>query len=187
MHAMYYDREEELRVVSSLHEHSPVFYRFLARSAGKVVHKYAERCQISRLERVMRRWFDVSAAYLARQPRTLVYGDAYDNYFMVQPGLRIHPIDWEYAAIGVAASDRAQLVASWGPEKPHFITVYLDEFAKHATVPIERRAFEHTLSHCELTRVLQVLYWWEGPYENLAVVDELLDELESVGCQLQSQ
>jgi hypothetical protein len=28
-------------------------------------------------------------------------------------------------------------------------------------------------------RVLQVLYWWEGPYENLAFVDRVLEEMES--------
>lgn len=187
MHATYYGREEELRALGSLNIHGPVFYRFLARSARQVLQTYAERRQIARFERVMRRWFGASVAHLASQPRTLVHGDAYDKNFMVQPGPRIRPIDWEYAAIGVAASDVAQLVAGWGPEKPYFITVYLEEFTRFAAVPLGRRAFERTLNYCEIMRILQVLYWWEGPYEDLGVIDELLDELESACYQLQSE
>ena len=73
----------------------------------------------------------------------------------------------------------AQLVAGWGPEKPRLVAAYLDEFAQHGAVPVDRRAFDRTLAHCETMRVLQVLYWWEGPYENLAFVDGVLEEMES--------
>src|SRR3712207_9282120 len=75
----------------------------------------------------------------------------------------------------------AQLVAGWGPEKPRLVAPYLDEFAQHGAVPVDRRAFDRTLAHCEIMRVLQVLYWWEGPYENLAFVDKLLDEMQ-IAC-----
>ena len=98
---------------------------------------------------------------------------------MVQPGARIRAIDWGYAAIGVAGWDVAKLVAGWGPEKRHFIGVYLDEFALHAPVPLDRRSFERALAYCQIMRTLQILYWWEGPYEDLAFVDGVLEEMES--------
>jgi aminoglycoside/choline kinase family phosphotransferase len=185
VHAAYYHHEKELRALNSLGEHSPLFYRLLARSASEVLQRNAGRAQIARFERAMARWFDAAVADLSRQPRTLVHGDAYDKNFMVQSGPRIRPLDWEYAAIGVAASDVAQLVAGWGPEKQAFITAYLDEFAKHANVAVDRQAFERTLDHCEIIRVLQVLYWWEGPYHNLEVVDAELDELETACYRLE--
>jgi hypothetical protein len=184
MHAAYYGREEELRALGCLDEHSPAFYRFFARPAREVLQRYAGRRQLVRFERLMTRWFSVSVAYLTRHTRTLVHGDLYCKNIMVQPGPRIRPIDWDYAAIGVAGWDMAQLVAGWGPEKrSHFIKVYLDEFALRDTtvVTLDRRVFERTLAHCEIMRVLQALSWWEGPYENLAFVDGKLDEME-IAC-----
>jgi aminoglycoside/choline kinase family phosphotransferase len=181
MHAVYYGQEEQLRALGCLGEHRPAFYRFFARNAQEVLRRYAGRHRLAHFERLMGRWFDVSVAYLARHPRTLVHGDSYCTNYMVQPGPRIRMIDWDSAAIGVAGWDMAQLVAGWGPEKPRFIGVYLDEFAQRAAVPLDRRAFDRTLAHCEIMRVLQVLYWWEGPYENLAFVDKLLGEMQ-IAC-----
>src|SRR5829696_2569095 len=187
MHAAHYGREEELRALGCLGEHSSAFYRFFACTAQEVLQRHAERHQLARFERLTVRWFDVSVAQLVRQPRTLVHGDSYEKNFMVQPGPRIRPIDWDYAAIGVAGWDVAQLAAGWGPEKLRLVEVYLDEFAQHATVSVDRRAFERTLAHCEIMRVLQVLYWWEGPYEDLAFVDVLLNQMESACHQLESE
>jgi hypothetical protein len=187
MHAVYYGQEEKLRALGCLGEHRPAFYRFFARYAHEVLQRYAGRRRLVRFERLMMRWFDVSVAYLAHHPLTLVHGDSYCTNFMVQPGPRIRPIDWDSAAIGVAGWDMAQLVAGWGPEKPRFVAAYLDEFAQHAAVPVDRRAFDRTLAHCEIMRVLQVLYWWEGPYEDLAFVDGVLEEMESACRYLNSQ
>jgi hypothetical protein len=33
-------------------------------------------------------------------------------------------------------------------------------------------------------RTLQILYWWRGPYEDLAFVDGVLEEMESACCYL---
>ena len=187
MHAAYYGREEELRALGCLGEHKPAFYRFFAHAAQEVLQRYAGRHQLARFERLMTRWFEVSVAHLVNQPRTLVHGDSYATNYMVQPGLRIRPIDWDTAAIGVAGWDVARLVAGWGPDRPRLVGAYLDEFAQHASVPVERRAFEQTLDHCEIMRVLQVLYWWEGPYEDLEFVDGLLDEMESACRRLDRQ
>ena len=187
MHAEYYGREEELRALGCLGEHRPAFYRFFARNAYEVLQRYAGRRRLAQFEHLMMRWFDLSLKHLARHPRTLVHGDSYCTNFMVQPGPRIRPIDWDSAAIGVAGWDMAQLVAGWGPEKPRLVAVYLDEFAQHAAVPVDRRAFERTLAYCEIMRVLQVLYWWEGPYDNLAFVDGVLEEMESACRYLDSE
>jgi aminoglycoside/choline kinase family phosphotransferase len=180
MHAEHYGQEEELRALGCLGEHGPPFYRFLARGARKMLRWLDARRRIARFERLMARWFDPSVQHLARQPHTLLHGDLGCHNLMVQPGPKIRPIDWGYAAIGVAGWDVAKLIAGWEPEqKAHFIAAYLNEFAMHAPVPLDRRAFERTLAHSQIMRTLQILYWWEGPYENLAFVDDVLRELES--------
>ena len=46
----------------------------------------------------------------------------------------------------------AKLIAGWGPEKSHFIGVYLDEFALHAPGLLDRRARSNTLAHCQIMR-----------------------------------
>jgi hypothetical protein len=187
MHAAYFGREEELRALGCLGEHRPAFYRFFARTARAVLQRHAEHHQLALFERLMTRWFDVSVAHLDHEPRTLVHGDSYEHNFMVQPGSRIRPIDWDSAAIGVAGWDVAQLAAGWGPDTPRLVTVYLDEFARYAAVPIDRRAFDRTLAHCEIMRVLQVMYWWEGPFDDLEFVDHLLDEMQSACDYLDSE
>jgi len=178
MHAENYGREGELRALGCLGKHSPPFYRFLARGAREMLQWLGAQRRLARFERLMARWFDLSVEHLARQPLTLLHGDLYCHNLMVQPGPKIRPIDWGYAAIGVAGWDVAKLIAGWGPEKPRFIGIYLDEFALHAPVLIDWRSFERTLAHCQIMRTLQILYWWEGPYKNLAFVDGVLEEME---------
>jgi aminoglycoside/choline kinase family phosphotransferase len=179
MHAEYYGREEELRALGYLSEHGPPFYRFLARGAREMLQWLDARRRLVRLERLMARWLDLSVEHLARQPLTLLHGDLYCHNLMVQPGPKIRPIDWGFAAIGVAGWDVAKLIAGWGPEKSDFIGIYLDEFALHAPVLVDQRSFERSLAHCQIMRTLQILYWWEGPYKNLAFVDGVLEEMES--------
>ena len=36
-------------------------------------------------------------------------------------------------------------------------------------------------------RTLQILSWWEGPYENLMFVDAVLEEMESACRYLESE
>lgn len=178
MHAEYYGREGELKALGFLGEHGPPFYRSLARGAREMLQWLDARRQLMRFERLMSRWFDRSVEHLSRQPLTLLHGDLYCHNLMVQPGPKIRPIDWGYAAIGVSGWDVAKLIAGWGPEKPHFVRIYLDEFALHAPVLLDRPVFERTLAHSQFMRALQTLYWWEGPYENLAFVDGVLVEME---------
>ncbi|HKH36860.1 MAG TPA: aminoglycoside phosphotransferase family protein [Rubrobacter sp.] len=186
MHAGYYGREGELMALGCLGEHGRPFYRFLARGAREMLEWLDARRRLVRFERLMARWFDLSVEHLARRPRTLLHGDLDCHNLMVQSGPKIRPIDWGYAAIGVAGWDVAKLIAGWGPEKSHFIGVYLDEFALHAPGLLDRRAFERTLAHCQIMRTLQILYWWEGPYKNLAFVDGVLEEMESACRNLDS-
>ena len=178
MHAGYYGREGELMALGCLGEHGRPFYRFLAHGAREMLEWLDARRRLVRFERLMARWFDLSVEHLARRPRTLLHGDLDCHNLMVQSGPKIRPIDWGYAAIGVAGWDGAKLIAGWGPEKSHFIGVYLDEFALHAPRLLDRRAFERTLAHCQIMRTLQILSWWEGPYKNLAFVDGVLEEME---------
>ena len=187
MHAEYYGRDGELRALGYLGEHGPLFYRFLARGAREMLQWLDTPRRFARFECLMARWFDDSVEHLVRQARTLLHGDLECHNLMVQPGPKIRPIDWGYAAIGVAGWDVAKLIAGWGPEKRHFIGVYLDEFALHASVQLDRRAFERTLAHCQIMRTLQILYWWEGPYENLTFVDGVLEEMESACRYLDSE
>ena len=188
MHAEYYGREGELRALGCLGEHGSPFYRFLARGAREMLQRLDAWRRLARLERLMVRRFDPSVEHLTRQSRTLLHGDFECRNLMAQPGPKIRPIDWGYAAVGVAGWDVAKLIAGWGPEKQrHFIRVYLDEFALHTPVPLDRRAFERTLAHCQIMRTLQILYWWEGPYENLAFVDRVLEEMESACRYLDSE
>jgi hypothetical protein len=186
MHAGYYGREGELMDLGCLGEHGRPFYRFLAHGAREMLEWLDARRRLVRFERLMARWFDLSVEHLARRPRTLLHGDLDCHNLMVQSGPKIRPIDWGYAAIGVAGWDVAKLIAGWGPEKSHFIGVYLDEFALHAPGLLDRRAFERTLAHCQIMRTLQILYWWEGPYKNLAFVDGVLEEMESACRYLDS-
>jgi aminoglycoside/choline kinase family phosphotransferase len=179
MHAEYYGREGALRALGCLGEHGAPFYRFLARGAREMLQWLDARRRLVRFERLMARWFDLSIEHLAGQPLTLLHGDLYCHNLMVQPGPKIRPIDWGYAAIGVAGWDVAKLIAGWGPEKLHFIGIYLEEFALHAPVLIDRRSFERSLAHCQIMRALQILYWWEGPYKDLPFVDGVLEVMES--------
>ena len=180
MHAEHYGQEGNLRALNCLGEHDLPYYRFLARGAREMLTWLDASRRISRFERLMARSFDPSLEHLARQPRTLLHGDLGCHNLMVQPGPRIRPIDWGHAAIGVAGWDVAKLIAGWDLEQgSRFIEAYLDEFALHAPAALDRRAFELTLAHCQFMRTLQILNWWEGPYENLTFVDAVLDEMES--------
>lgn len=177
MNAAYYGRERELGALGCLVEHGPAFHGALARTARDVLRGWGEE-RLARFERLTAQWLDSSIDHLARCPRTLVHGDLYGSNIMVQPGPRIRPIDWDSAAIGAVGWDAAHLLAGWGPERPRFVATYLDEFARHAAAPPERRAFERTLTHCEIMRVLQT-YCWEAHCATPKLVDRLLAEMEA--------
>jgi hypothetical protein len=66
--------------------------------------------------------------------------------------------NWRWSRWGLPGWDMARLIAGWGPQKDHFIGVYLEEFALHAPVLLGRRAFDRTLAHCQIMRTLQILY-----------------------------
>src|SRR5262249_61074587 len=70
-------------------------------------------------DRLMAR-FDSVVDHLVRQPRTLVHGDVFPHNIVLQPGPRIRPIDWEAAAVGLAAWDLARLLDGWGKDRPPF-------------------------------------------------------------------
>lgn len=178
MHAELQDRAEELRGFGCLPEHDEAFYRGLAGAAGRSLVALGTERAHRRFTLLAEEGLESTVEYLTSQPRTFVHGDMSCKNVMVQPGLRIRAIDWEWAAIGCAAWDLSKLLAGWGSEKSRFLAAYLDELDHHAPVPLDRRALERALVHCDALKVLWYLRWWVDGCEQPAVVDRMLDDLE---------
>lgn len=186
MHAEYQGRERELRSLGCLDEHGPGFYRSLVQSARRSLRKYGERGALFRFDRLMERFFGSSIAYLARQPRTLVHGDASCQNFIVQSGPEIRPIDWEWAAMGPAAWDVMKLLSGWGKAKPRLLAAYLEEFELRGCAPLDRREFERTLDHCRNMHALWYLRWWIEPCKDPKFVDGMLDRMEGAWRRMEN-
>jgi aminoglycoside/choline kinase family phosphotransferase len=179
MHADYHGREEELHALRCLDEHGSRFYRALVRAARRSLREYGERRALGRFDRLVGRFFDSSVAHLSRQPWTLVHGDLYASNLIVQPGPKIRPVDWEWAAIGPAAWDVAKLISGWGKEKPRLLAAYLEEFELRSGAPLDRREFDCTLAHCRNMHAFWRLRWI-GPDKDPKFVDGLLDKMERI-------
>ena len=187
LHSAYYGREAELRALDCLGEHGPAFYQNLAATAWESLRRNGEPRALAHFNHLMEQRFETSVAYLARQPRTLVHGDMSCHNLIVQPGLGIRPIDWEWAAIGPAAWDLAKLLDGWGSKQPRLLAAYLDEFALRATAPFDRCAFERSLAHCEIMKRLWYLRWWIRRCQDPPFVDRLLDKMETIWQRLDEQ
>lgn len=180
MHAGLLGRQRKLRELGCLDEHGPEFYGGLARSARRSLREFGEPRALARYERLMRRHFDSSVEYLDRQPRTLVHGDASCNNLMVQSGARIRAVDWEWAAVGVAAWDVMKLLSGWGDQKPGLLGVYLEEFSRRSGAAPDREEFERVLEHCRVMHALWYLRWWIEPCKDPEFVDGLLAKMERI-------
>ncbi len=179
MHAEHYGREENLRALGCLGELVAAFYRGLAEGARRSLRERGEPHALAHFETLTARYLEPSAAYLLSRPRTLVHGDMWCRNVMVRGELDVRPIDWEWAAIGTPAWDVSKLLSGWGPQKPRFIAVYLDEFESRAGVPIDRSAFERELGHCEVMQKLWRLRWWTAGCDDPEFVEGLLDRVGS--------
>ncbi len=175
MHATYYSQDRELRALNCLSEHGARFYRYLAQMARQSIQQNQPRA-IAHFDQLMMR-LDNLIAYLDRQPHTLVHGDMSCHNLIVQPGVGIRPIDWEWAAIGVPAWDVAKLLSGWGLEKPRLLAAYLDELTSHLSVPFDQRAFYRTLACCEILKTLWYLRWWIKPCQDSDFTENLLDKI----------
>jgi Phosphotransferase enzyme family len=153
MHGAYLGREDELRALNCLGEHGADYYHALAATVRCYLSQAGADQALPCFDALMARFGPV-AAYLARQPRTLVHGDIIPNNLLVQPGPRIRPIDWESAAIGLPAWDLARLLDGWGSDRPAFVAAYWAELAKHTDRLPDRQAFERAFRLCDLLNVL---------------------------------
>lgn len=176
MHGTYMGREEELRGLRCLGEHDADYYHLIATVARDHLHRAAAPRALDRFDELMER-FPAVAGRLAGQPRTLVHGDILPNNFVLQPGRRIRPIDWESAAVGLGTWDLARLLDGWDEAKPTFIAAYLAELARHTCVPFDRRAFDRTLLLCDIVSVLWHLRWSAEACQDPEFVGGLLNEL----------
>jgi aminoglycoside phosphotransferase (APT) family kinase protein len=179
MHATYLGREEDLRALRCLGEHGADYYRMVARTARQYLHEAGARDALARFDDLTED-FDSLVVYLAAQPRTLVHGDIFAGNLVVQPGLRIRFLDWESAAVGLAAWDLVRLLDGWGPEKPKFVAAYLDEFARRAGAAIEEQAFRLTFMHCRVLNILWHLRWSVEACRDAAFVEGELNRLATL-------
>jgi hypothetical protein len=175
MHAETSAAEDELLSLGCLEEHGPRFYCDLMDSARRSLRRSGEPDALLRFDALTKRYFWGTVSHLARQPRTLVHGDASCHNLMVEGG-GIRPVDWEWAAVGHPAWDVAKLLSGWGEERERFIEVYLDEFEKHA--PLDRGEFLASLEHCRVLHAMWYLWWWISACEDPAFVCGLLDKME---------
>lgn len=185
VHATYDGRETELAALDCLGEHGAAFYWMLAETARESLSHRGESHALARFDGLMDR-FDSSVAYLCRQPRTLLHGDVSGHNVMIQKDGRIRPIDWEWAAIGVAAWDVDKLLAGWGRKKRELLSAYLDAFRRRTAEPLDEGAFERTLAHCRILRTLWYLRWWIEPCGDPAFVTRLLDKMERTWAGLEA-
>jgi hypothetical protein len=178
MHGRWWGRAAELRALDCLDEHGPRHYWSLARTARRHLVRAGPGHALRLFDRLMA-GFESVIDHLIRQPRTLVHADVFPHNILLQPGPRIRPIDWEAAAVGLAAWDLARLLDGWGEDRPAFTALYLSELNRHLPVPCHRASFEKTLAHCEVLLALCHLAWEEKACRADGFVLDLLQEMET--------
>jgi Phosphotransferase enzyme family len=179
LHATYWGREAQLRALDCLNEHGPEYYHMLARHARRNLEWAGANRALARFDALMAR-FPALVAFLTAQPRTLVHGDIFASNFIIQPGPRVRPVDWEGAAIGLAAWDLARLLDGWGSDKPAFVQAYLAELGRYTPVPPGLTVFRETFRRCAVLNVLWHLGWEAEACRDAAFVDSSLTDLETV-------
>jgi hypothetical protein len=179
MHGTYLGREGELRALGCLGEHGADYYHGLANKARCHLRLAGAHRALARFDGLMARYGDV-VDHLVRQPRTLVHGDVYPDNFLLQPGGEVRVIDWESAAVGLAALDLARLLDGWGTDRPALVEAYREELVKHAKMPFDRDAFDGALWYCETLTTLIHLGWEEEHCRDAAFVEDSLRHLERV-------
>jgi hypothetical protein len=183
MHASYLGREDELRALECLGEHGPFYYYELVKTARRSLLLVCPPKTVARFDRLMAS-FDSVITHLACQPRTLVHGDIFPRNLMVQRGRRIRPIDWESAAIGLAAWDLARLLDGWGEDRRDLIATYRAEFDRFVSTPIDWRSFERTFEYCQLVNELWYFQWSPEFCQNSAWVDSALKRMKRLRGRL---
>jgi hypothetical protein len=173
MHAAYWGRTDELRALNCLGEPGAGPYHWLARAARHNLELTGDRAALVHYDGLMT-GYEGLVGHLVRPPLTLVHGDIFVwNILLHRPPslpaplgdgpngggrLRIRLIDWETAAIGLAAWDLALLLDGWGSDTPAFLAAYFEEFACHAPA-LDRGAFAATFRLCQVPVALLPLAW----------------------------
>jgi hypothetical protein len=186
MHASYHGREDDLRELDCLMEHGQAYYHQVGATARRNLELAGATEAVVRFDALMGR-YDSLVNYLAGEPRTLIHGDIFAENLLIQPGGRIRAIDWESAAIGLAAWDLAQLLDGWGSMKATFLAAYLAEFERQVARPVDREGFQHLFEHCESLNALWHLRWSVKACQDAPVVEELLFDMETRWQRLGSQ
>jgi len=179
LHGYYLGKEKELRSRECLSVHDAGFYRMLARDARRNLQLAGQDRAVKYFDELMTGYDDLIADLLCI-PRTLVHGDIFPENLTVQPGHRIRPIDWEGAAIGLAALDVVRLLDGWGSDKGFFIEHYLDTLPRQGAARSAKSEFLKSLEKCELLNELWHLGWeWEACRDEL-FVDGALQRIKSI-------
>jgi hypothetical protein len=183
VHAAYAGREGELRGLRCLGEHGPDYFRAIARAAREHLLLADASWAVPRFDALVEP-FDSVVSYLSRQPRTLVHGDIFTGNLILQPGPLIRPIDWESAAVGLAAWDLTRLLDGWGPEKAKFTEVYLGEFERLTGWRPDKNGFSLSLEHCQIVNALWHLRWSVEECRDAALVEGGLSRMETIWRRL---
>jgi hypothetical protein len=177
MHGTYWGREGELRGLDCLGEHGPGYYQEVVRTAGWYLRLARDQQALARWNDLMFRYPEL-VAYLVRQPRTFVHGDIFPANLLLQPGSLIRLIDWESAAVGLAAWDLARLLDGWEKQHTAFIAVYLDALEKETGLCMDRRSFDRTFMCCQILNTLWHLAWDVDNCKDADFVAEALSDME---------
>jgi hypothetical protein len=181
-HGAYLGRAAELRGLGILAEHDGDFYRSIVEEGRRNLRRAGDARSLARFDALMRP-YDALVEDLARQPRTFVHGDIFLKNLAVQPGPLVRPIDWESAGIGTPFLDLARLLDGWGPDKPRFLGVYLQELDRLAAVPVDRAAALRAFAGCEIVNILWHFRWSVEACRDEASVADLLDAVESLWAE----
>jgi hypothetical protein len=177
LHGTYFGREDDLRALECLHEHDAEYYRAIAREARENLESAGASSAVDRLDRFSDR-FEAAIAFLVDQPRTLVHGDLFSRNFLIQPGNRVRPIDWESAAIGLPIWDLTRLLSGWERHRPSLFTAYMNELMQYAPVSFDERALEITSVYCQILDILWYFRWSDGLCSEGETVEGLLNTLD---------
>ena len=177
LHGTYSGREAELRSLGCLGEHGLRFYRTLAGKARRNLARADTAGAVARFDELMKE-YNAIVTELVDRPRTLIHGDLGPHNVAVQPGGRIRPIDWEWAAIGPAAWDLSRLLYELAA-RATFLDSYLDELDRMGAGPVDRALLADSIRRCDF--VYKV--WFLSQQPNICAdarrVHELLDEMEA--------
>ena len=178
LHRAYAGREEELRTLGCLGEHDPRFYHTLAAKARQNFVSAGAPEALARFEELMRDYGSMVNDLVGR-PRSLVHGDFASHNIALQPGGRIRPVDWEWAAIGLGAWDLVRLLYGWGSRKATLLDAYVAELGREGGLQVEREEIADTVRLCSFVYKIWILSQQPEVCHDPVRRDELLNEMEA--------